>query len=306
MSECIVIQPIAFAGLRVLGDAGISYHVAESPDLASLRPLLADARAVITRNLGFSAAMIAAAPRLRVISSHGTGVDAIDSAAAQARGIAIFNTAGSNAQAVAEHTIALMFACAKHVCAGDCAVRSDRFDMRYELRSMELAGRTIGLVGFGHIARIVARLASALGMRVLVWSRRDLTAELLHLPGVRQEKLESLLPQADVVSLHGLPSAGVKLDHAAFARMKRGAVLVNTARGDLIDEDALIAALENGYLSSAGLDVFPQEPIPADSAILRIPNVILTPHIGGSSDEALRRTAVAAARNVIAGLRGSP
>lgn len=306
MSTCVVVQPIAAAGLRVLAEAGIDYHVAHVPDLDALRGPLADARAVITRNLGFSAAMMDAAPDLRVVSSHGTGVDAIDVAAARARGIVVTNTAGTNARSVAEHTIALMLACARRVVEADAAVRSGRFDLRETLASTEVCGRTLGIVGWGHIGSAVARLAAALGMEILVHSRRDLGGELALISGARQACLQDLLAGSDVVSLHAVPGSGVRIDAEALSRMRPGAILINTARGALVDEDALVAALRSGRLAGAGLDVFTREPPAPDGPLLRAPRIVLTPHVGGSSREALERTAVAAARNVVRVLRGSP
>lgn len=306
MSTCVVVQPIAAAGLRVLAEAGIDYHVAHAPDLDALRGPLADARAVITRNLGFSAAMMDAAPDLRVVSSHGTGVDAIDVAAARARGIVVTNTAGTNARSVAEHTIALMLACARRVVEADAAVRSGRFDLRETLASTEVCGRTLGIVGWGHIGSAVARLAAALGMEILVHSRRDLGGELALISGARQACLQDLLAGSDVVSLHAVPGSGVRIDAEALSRMRPGAILINTARGALVDEDALVAALRSGRLAGAGLDVFTREPPAPDGPLLRAPRIVLTPHVGGSSREALERTAVAAARNVVRVLRGSP
>jgi D-3-phosphoglycerate dehydrogenase / 2-oxoglutarate reductase len=298
MTDCLVVQPIAEAGLRVLDAAGLSTYLAPLPDLALMRPHLATARAVITRNHGFSAAEIAAAPRLQVIVSHGTGTDSIDKAAAARRGIVVASTPGTNARSVAEHCLGLMLACARALPAADRATRAGDFDFRLRQETVELAGKTLGLVGYGRIARLVGTLARALGMRVCVFSKHA-GAEDIAADGFEPvARLDALCRSADVLSLHGVPADECLIDARRIALMKPEAILVNTARGALLDEAALVEALETGRLRAAALDVFRSEP-PTDRRLLRSPNLILTPHMGGSAKEALARTAVEAARKVV-------
>jgi D-3-phosphoglycerate dehydrogenase len=297
-------QPIAEAGLRVLRGAGLSVHVAAGSSLAVLRPHLANARAVITRNAGFSAEAMDAAPRLRVIGSHGTGVDAIDRKAAWARNIAVVNTPGANAQAVAELAFALILACAKSLTAADRATHAGDFDFRYRQTTFELSGRTLGLIGFGRIARRVASFGQAFGMRLTAFSRHASEAEMVNANVTPAVSLDALCASADVVSLHTMPTGEALFDAARLARLKPGALLVNTARGALIDESALAQALRSGRLAGAGLDVYAVEPPAPDSPLLSAPNLVLTPHIGGSAREALDRTAVEVARRVLCVLRG--
>ena len=299
-TDCLVVQPIAAAGIECLRRAGLVVHVAARPDLDTLRPHLATARAVVTRNAGLSAAAIAVAPHLQVIGSHGTGLDAIDLAAARARGIAVVNTPGANAQSVAELTLALMLACATGLVAADRAVRDQDFAWRLGGRSFELAGRRLGLVGFGAIARRVAAIARAIGMEVEALSRHAEAGALAALGVAKSGSLEALLESCDVVSLHGVPAAGAPLlDAAAFARMKPGAVLINTARGALVDEAALAAALVEGRLAAAGLDVFAPEPPRPGNPLFTAPNLVLSPHVGGAAREAMERTALAVAEAVL-------
>ncbi|MBE2276323.1 MAG: hydroxyacid dehydrogenase [Rhodobacteraceae bacterium] len=303
--RCLLVQPIDAAGVGLLRAGGIGVDLAPGTDLADLAPLLATADAVITRNHGLSAAAMALAPRLRVIASHGTGTDRIDIAAARARGIAVINTPGSNAQAVAEQALALLFAAARRLPEAEQALRRGDFDWRLTpaARGIELAGRRLGLWGYGHVARHLARMARGIGMEVQVLSSHarpeDLAAEGL----AAARDAGTLLAGCDAISLHALPGPRPLLAAAELAAMRPGAILVNTARGRLVDEAALASALTTGRLGAAALDVFAEEPLPPGSPLLGCPNLILTPHVGGTTVEALRRTAEAAARAVLAALK---
>jgi phosphoglycerate dehydrogenase-like enzyme len=304
-ADVVVVQPIAATGVERLRAAGLTVHCATDPAMPALGAHLGAARAVITRNLGFSAAAIAAAPRLVAIVSHGTGTDSIDRAAAAARGIAVLNTPGTNAQAVAEHAMGLILACARGTVAADAAVRGGDWGWRERRHGVELAGRTLGLIGWGHVAARLARLACGFGMAVLVHSARAAPAALAA-EGATAAGLDALGAASDVVSLHGRPGAAPLVDTAFLARLKSGAILVNTARGALVDEAALAAALHAGHLRAAALDVFAPEPPHRDSPLFAAPNLILTPHIGGSTAEAMDRTALAAAEAVIGALAAAP
>ncbi len=302
MVDCLVVQPIAECGLDLLRAGGLSVHVAEDTVLEALLPHLRSARAVITRNHGLSAAEIAAAPHLVVIVSHGTGVDSIDRAEAARRGIPVLSTPGANAQSVAEHTLALMLACSRAIVEADRAVRSGDARFRYRRQTVELAGRTAGLVGYGRIARCVARLAHGFGMKVEAYSRHSSPAQMQQDDVGWVPDLDRLLERADVVSLHTIPARGVLIGEERIARMRPNAILINTARGALLDEAALAAALRRGRIAAAGLDVFRAEPLPLDSPLLGCPRLVMTPHIGGSAREALERTACAAAAKVMESL----
>ncbi len=299
MTDCLIVQPIAASAVALLRGAGLVVHEAENTALPTLLPHLATAQAVITRNHGLSADAIAAAPQLRVISVHGTGTDRVDRGAAAARGILLRNTPGTNAQSVAEHALGLMIAAARGITAADAAIRAGDWGFRERGCAMELHGKTLGLLGFGRVARALAPMAGALGMDVTAFSSVSTEAEMARL-GVRHAPdLAALLKTADVLSLHGVPGTRPVLNAAEFAAMKPGAILVNTARGALVNEAALADALQRGFLRAAALDVFTEEPPRAESPLLAAPNLLLTPHLGGATREALERTADMAARAIL-------
>ncbi|CAG9202025.1 Hydroxypyruvate reductase [Paraburkholderia tropica] len=241
--------------------------------------------------------MDACGGQLQVISKHGSGIDVIDQSAAAERGIAVRAAAGANAAAVAEHTWALILACANSVPQLDGRMRAGHWDKSTH-KSLELAGRTIGLVGLGAIGRRVAAAASAFDMRVLAHDPYAKEAP----DGVSLVGLDDLFASADIVSLHcPLTDENRQMINAAtLARFKRGAILVNTARGGLIDEVALAAALSNGQLLAAGLDSFDVEPMPSPHVFQGLSNAILSPHIGGVSDAAYVNMGKGAAANVLA------
>jgi phosphoglycerate dehydrogenase-like enzyme len=207
---------------------------------------------------------------------------------------------------VAELAFALIFACAKRIPSADQAVRNGDFAFRYRRTSFELQGKVLGLVGFGRVARRMAVLGRAFGMEVVVWSRHASADEVDREGGRPLPTLDELCANADILSLHALPQAAPLLDGPMLARLKPGAIVVNTARGALVDEAALAAALHSGRLAGAGLDVFTAEPLDMWSPLFDAPNLVLTPHIGGSTWESLERTACAVAQDVIRVLRDEP
>jgi D-3-phosphoglycerate dehydrogenase len=253
--------------------------------------------ALIVRYGRVTARVIDASPRLRVISKHGTGIDTIDRDAAAARGIAVKAAVGANAPAVAEHTWALILACAKDVSTLDRRMHDGHWDKATH-KSLELRGRTLGLVGLGAIGARVAAIGRAMDMRVIAHDPFAATAP----EGVELLPLADVIAGADVLSLHcplTQDNAGM-LNAATLATMRPGAIVVNTARGGLIDEAALADALHSGALRAAGLDSFQVEPFAAGHPFTAIPNVILSPHIGGVTSDAYVGMGTAAARNVLA------
>lgn len=300
---------LAPAGLRLLEAADCRVLcLPEGAGAAEVEATMAAAPvdAVISRTIDLTARAIAACPTLRVVSKHGVGVANIDVEAATARGIPVYVTPGANAASVAEMTLALMFCAARRVAWMDQELRAGRW--RRVQDGVELRGRTLGLVGFGQIGRRVAEAALALGMEVAAFDPA-LRGCASPLAGVRLvDELDALLPQAQVLSLHVPLTASTRglLDAARLARLPRGAIVVNTARGPVVDEPALIEALRSGHLHAAGLDTMAVEPLPADSPLLQLPNVVLTPHVGGSTPAALDAMAAGAARNVLGWLEGRP
>jgi phosphoglycerate dehydrogenase-like enzyme len=242
-----------------------------------------------------TAEMISAAPKLRLIQKIGVGVNTIDLDAAKARGIAVCNLPGTNARAVAELTLALMLAVLRRLPRFDAAMRRGEWlDPDLQDGIGELGGRTVGLVGYGAIPRLLAPVLIALGCRLIYTSRTPRTDAL-----GEWRSLDALLAEADVVSLH-LPltdDTADLIDAAAFARMKPGAVLINTARGGLVDQPALTEALASGRLAGAGLDVFVHEPHDASDSLFQLPNVVVTPHIAWLTTGTFDRSFVLAAEN---------
>ena len=249
-----------------------------APDACALH--LADAEVVIPEHVLVDDAFLAQAPRLRFVQV-GAGYDNVDLAACSRRGVQACNAAGLNADAVAEHVMALLLCHYKNICSLNQFMHTGGSAPLPDYHGGELSGRTLGLVGLGHIGRAVAVRAQAFGLRVLGWSYRP-----IDVPGVEFVLLSQLFAESDIVSLHVPLKANTRhlIDDAALAQMKPGALLINTARGGLIDEAALARALQRGTISGACLDVFAEEPLPAESSLRQLDNVILTPHTAGYPD----------------------
>lgn len=288
---------LAQEALALLQDFEIVYTGREPQEqaLAALCRLVQPV-AIIVRYGRIGSAVMDQCAGLKVISRHGTGTDVIDLKAAERRGIAVRAAAGANAAAVAEHTWALILACAKSIPRLDARMREGHWDKPVH-RSMELQGRTLGLVGMGAIGRRVAAVGLAMGMRVL-----GHTPSLSGLPaGVEPCAFDGLIAQSDVISLHCPLTHDNRhmISAQVLQRTRPGAVLINTARGPLVDSVALAAALRDGRLRAAGVDNFDVEPPPPGHVLLDAPNLILTPHVGGVSDRAYVGMGMAAARNVL-------
>ena len=271
------------------------------PSEETLADACRDADAILARLGVVTRRVIERAPKLRIVARHGVGVDAVDLDAATARGVVVTTTGSENAAAVAEYTFALLLALVRHVVRADAGMRQGEWD-RDPLVGGELDGATMGVVGYGAIGRRVARQATGFGMRVLAC---DPSATAID-RGTTLVPLDELLAQSDVVSLHTrLNADNVHLiDERAFELMKPGACLVNTARGELVDEAALIAALARGTLRGAALDTYEREPLAKESPLRHMPNVVLSPHVAGQTEAALRRVGIAAAQCILDELAG--
>lgn len=254
--------------------------------------------AIVTGTDELTAAVIEGAESLRVIAKHGVGLDTVDLEAARGRGVIVVATPDAVTDSVADLTMGLLLTLARQIVVGDRDVRAGGWT---RTTGTELRGRLLGLVGFGRIGRAVAKRARSFGMEVTASDPyADQAASAVDLV-----ELDELLRLSDVVSLHaGLPlGAPPLLGAREFARMKPGALLVNTARGALVDEAALAQTLRVGQLAGAALDVFTEEP-PTGSPLLSLANVVVTPHLGGQTHDALRRMGEETARNCVAALRG--
>lgn len=304
---CLLIQPIHPAGIDVLAKAGLEVREASATDMATVAREIAAADAAITRNAGLDRHAMAAAPGLKVLGNHGIGTDPVDVSYATEIGLPIIYTPHANVQSVAEQAIAMMLAISKRVREADTAVREDRFDYRYARDFRELHGKTLAIIGFGRIGLRTAELArAAFGMRIIVYSPH-VEATAIEAAGMEKwDDLDAVLGEADVVSLHQrlTPDTREWLDGKRISTMKKDAILVNTARGALVDAEALIAAVESGHLRGAAMDVFEKEPLPADHPYRGARGIVLSPHIGGATEEAMLRTAVETAEQVVDVLAG--
>lgn len=253
--------------------------------------------AILVRYGKISAKIMDAAPALQVISKHGSGIDVIDQVAAAERNIAVRSAPGANAAAVAEHTWALILACAKSVVSLDTRLREGHWDKATH-KSIELEGLTLGLIGLGAIGSRVAKIGHVFGMRVLAY---DPFAKTMPDVCQRTDTLTDLLSRSDVISLHcPLTDENRGMINAeTLAYVKRNAILVNTARGGLIDDRSLLAALKNRTLHSAGLDSFTSEPLTAPHLWQGVENVIISPHIGGVSAASYIKMGTVAASNIV-------
>jgi D-3-phosphoglycerate dehydrogenase len=298
------LAPEARAVLTAIGAELVMMPSGISPEQITAALAGAPTHAILMRgNPKIGGAVMDAAPDLRVIAKHGAGVDSVDLAAAASRGIQVMIAGDANAPAVAEHTIGLILALGRDIAALSVRTAAGHWD-RETYAGREIAGRVLGLVGFGRIARRVAVTASALGMTVIALPHHPGGVD----PALAQEvaSLGELLAQADIVSLHVplTPATAGMIDAAAFAAMKPGALLINTARGALLDEAALLDALTRGHLGGAGLDTLVEEPPRPGHPLLTAPRVIVTPHIASATGASLTRMGVVAARNIAAVLTG--
>jgi len=291
--------------VRALGDVTI-YTERGADQQVELIRRIGDAEVVINirAHARFTDGVLDACPRLRLISIWGTGVDNVDLAACGRRGVTVTNTPGVNADAVAEHTIALMLAVTRRLPAMDRDVRAGEWPRGL---LVQLNGKVLGVIGLGAIGTRVATLARALGMTVLAstfGADRGRAAAV----GAVALPLEELLGRADVVSLHLRLSDATRglLGPERIARLKPTAFLVNTARGALVDKEALVTALREGRLAGAGLDVFHEEPLPAGDPLLTLPNVVLTPHNAGATREVIEAGLSRAVENIENFFRGTP
>ena len=257
----------------------------------------------------FDAAFFARCPNVKVLANVAVGYDNIDVGAAARHGVVVTNTPGVLTDATADFAFALILAVTRNVVPADAYVRAGLFRewKMMEFHGAELAGRTLGIAGFGRIGQALARRARGFGMHVIYVNRGPIATALEEEPGAQRVDKETLLATSDVLSLH-LPLSDATrhfLSAAEFARMKPSAYVINTARGPVIDEAALARALTSGAIAGAGLDVFEREPA-VDPALLAAPNTVLAPHIGSATTETRTRMALMAAENVLAVLAGKP
>lgn len=288
------------AGLELLkARKGISVELVEAVTTESYRPHLGDADAVLIRTQPMTAAEIALAPKLKIVSRHGVGYDAVDVQALNARKIPLAIVGDVNSRAVAEHTLMLMLAAARRTVAHHVAATTGHWNERNRFDAVELDGKALLILGFGRIGRRVAELAKAFGMTVLAYDPY-VTAEQMEAAGVKHvPEIGPALTSADYISIHMPGGQGPVLGAAELARMKPSAIVVNAARGGVVDETALDLALRERRLRGAALDVLVEEPPSAGHPLLSNPYVTISPHNAGLTDECAMRMAVASAQNIL-------
>lgn len=303
--KVLLLEPIHEDGVKLLREvAEVIYATGHSEEEVATQA--AEVEAIIIRNKGFlTEAVFETAKRLRCVARHGVGVDNIDVEAATKRKLPVCFAPGANTESVAEHAILLMLAVGKRTCYLNREVRQGRWwDLR-TLEFFELKGKSLGLLGFGRIGSRVAELALAFGMRVFAFDPW-VSPEEMKKRGVVPLGQEELLQSCDIISLHLplLPESKKFLGAKEFKMMKEGAVLINTGRGGLVDEEALFSALKSGRLFGAGLDVTDPEPPSAQNPLLGLDKVIFSPHMAAHSTTSMRNMAVFAAEQVVKVLRG--
>ena len=304
MTQWIVVitEPINEDGVRLLEQRGVNViHLPTGSKEDSLLEIAPRAHGLITRGgIKVTREIMAASPSLKTIGVHGIGCDHVDLVAAKDLGKIVFNTPDALTVTVAEMTLALMLSMIRRISSADRAVRAGGWQRKHsDLIGIELKGKTVGLLGLGRIGTATANRLKAFEVELLYW-------DILRYPekereiGIRRVDFPELLAMSDILSLH-IPSTAEThhlIGNKELSSMKRGAMIVNSSRGSVIDETALIKALKSGQISSAALDVFEQEPLKPDNPLLEVDNVILTPHLGGSSIEAMRRMATQLAQGI--------
>lgn len=297
----VVLHYRASPGFRATLDAArprsMTLSIVDEADDAAFAQTMQSAHVLLHVLRPVTAADIASAPRLRLIQKIGVGVNTIELEAAKERGIAVCNMPGTNSRAVAEMTLTLMLATLRRVMVFDPLTRRGdgwRPDLLQLDQVGEIGGRTVGFVGFGAVPNALAPALRALGAEIVYTARTAKTDA-----AARFVPLDELLARSDIISLHvpSTPQTRGLIGESAIARMKKGAILINTARGDLVDEASLMNALKSGHLAAAGLDVFAREPAAQDNPLFQLSNVVLAPHIAWLTPETLKRSVVIAMEN---------
>jgi len=290
--------------IRTLAGDGLNLVFPKDSSPESLAEILCDAEAVVVRSIKFRTEWFEMMPKLKIIHQWGTGTDGIPVADALKRGIIVARSPGRNAPSVADLTIGLMLACRRRICVADSRIRQGEWlePNLYDI-GRDLCGSHIGLVGFGAIGQLVARRLGGFDCTISYTNQKG---EIDH--PARYLPLDELVASADIISLHLplTPENRNLFDRKRLAAMAQGAVIINTSRGGLIDEDALCDALRSGHLASAGLDVFSAEPLPDDATIRNAPNTVLTTHCGGGTADNLARLVTHWAENISRFASGAP
>jgi D-3-phosphoglycerate dehydrogenase / 2-oxoglutarate reductase len=296
----LVAGKIHQAGLDVLrARADVSIDLVESVTPEAYRPLLPQANGVLLRTQPMTPADVASAPGLKIVSRHGVGYDAVDVPALNARKIPLAIVGDVNSRAVAEHTLMLMLSAARRTVAHHVASTSGNWNERNRFDACELDGKTLLILGFGRIGRRVGDLARAFGMQVIAFDPYVSAAQAQALGAHHASDMRQALREADFVSVHLPGGSGAALGAQELSLMKPSAIIVNAARGGIVDETALDVALRERRIRAAGLDVLSEEPPKPDHPLLTNPHVTITPHNAGLTEECAMRMGIAAAQNIL-------
>jgi len=300
MPHLLIAGQLHPSGLGLLNGAeGITYDYVEDLSEHSYAPLVGNADGLVIRTQPLSAATVAGAGRLKIVSRHGVGYDSVDVAALNAHGIPLCIVGDVNSISVAEHAMMLILACAKFLLRADHAVRRGPWGWRNQLEAGEISGKRLMIVGYGRTGRHLARMAAGFDMQIRAYDPFFGESDWPAGPATPVGSLVDGLAWADVISVN-VPKVGRPvLGAEELAHVQQGVILVNTARGGIVDEDALAAALADGRVAAAGLDVFDAEPPPAHHPLLSFDQVLLTPHVAGLTQQAAERMAVASVQNIL-------
>lgn len=306
MKKIIVVQPIHPKGMAILQEVG-EIVIPDNTSDAAVIEAGQDAEALVVRLTPVSESLIDALPSLKVIGRNGVGVDNIDMAAASKRRIAVINAPGANSNSVAEYVVSAFVMLHKKFAQLDKNLRNGNWQFRDQCRGIDLRGKTIGIIGMGQIGSMLVQMCHAgFGMRVLIYDPYIAPERITSYGAQPCQDLDQLLRESDVVSLH-VPLTPVTkglIDKRRLGFIKPGAVLVNASRGGIVDEEALADALESGRLGGAALDVFGEEPPQNNSPLWKAPNLLVTPHIAGLTEDAAAKTSEVMANDVAAVLNG--
>ena len=284
---------------------GVAEAVGPGTDAEPLRGIEA-ADGIIAGGVKYTAEVMDLSPNLKVIARTGIGVDSVDVAAATKRGVAVVNTPDAPSVPTAEQTMMLLLAVAKHLKQSELRLRAGEGNFHARHNALELAGKTLGLAGFGRIARLVATMAQGFRMKVITFDPY-ISDDVMNQAGVeRVGSFDELLGRADILTLHTplIPETRQLMNRETFAKMKRGSLFINAGRGGLVDEAALLEALESGHLFGAGLDVTEPEPALPDNPLLHLENVVVTPHVASATPEGKTRMFVGALAQVVQVFKG--
>jgi D-3-phosphoglycerate dehydrogenase / 2-oxoglutarate reductase len=300
MPHLLIAGRVHPAGLALLnGCDGFTYDYVEEVSEPSYRPLIGTADALVIRTQPLSSTTIAQASRLKIVSRHGVGYDSVDVAALNKRRIPLCIAGDVNSLSVAEHAIMLILASAKRLIRADRSVREGPWDWRHALEAGEISDKNLLVIGYGRSGRHLARIAQGFGMQTRAFDPFLLKQGWPEGPAAPVASLADGLGWADVISVHAPKAGRPILGAEEFAQMKPGVIIVNTARGGIVDEGALGAALAEGKVGAAGLDVFDDEPPAKDHPLLAFDQVLLTPHIAGLTQQAAERMAVSSVQNAL-------